>query len=416
MKEKTAINPPCRRQNYIIFTIAVFAAYAFFGFSENAKGPAIPRIQADFNITELQLGLLFAANAAGYLIACMYTAALAKKIGIKTCMLIALCVIAVSGIFICFSGGYLTLLAAFFVLNLGNGMLEISLSVIAAATFTKNTGAMMNLAHFFYGAGAVFSPVVSAGLMAASFGSNVFGWRYMYLAVLGMALIPAVIALIGRLEKKDYNKKKTGYAVILRNPTLWLTVMIFTPGAICEMGVGAWLVNYLEKACGYSAESAALSLTLFFVCFTLTRLIIGPVIDKVGFINSLAVLTAFAGIMIVIGVLRGEAGVTLLIIAGIGIAPVFPTVMAVVSKLFSEELDVAVTSITTVTGILTIPANLLLGGIIQLARTAFASTAADAGVGAAYSAGYLFLGLCCFVSAAAATVLRSRQKKIGRLV
>jgi hypothetical protein len=32
---------------------------------------------------------------------------------------------------------------------LGNGMIEITLGVMAAVMFTKNTGTMLNLAHFF---------------------------------------------------------------------------------------------------------------------------------------------------------------------------------------------------------------------------------------------------------------------------
>jgi fucose permease len=322
----------------------------------------------------------------------------------------------VSGLLICFAPSFAMLIAAFFTLNLGFGMLEIAAGVIAATTFTKNTGTMLNIAHFFYGIGASVSPIFSAGLMLARFGERILGWRYMYLIVLSIALIPAMLALIGRIKKQDYNKKKTGYAAILRKPTLWLTVMILALGAVSEMGIGAWLVNYLEKAYSYSSEQAALQLTLFFVCFTLTRLLIGPVIDRIGFINSLIIVTAFAGVMIITGVLIGENGVVLLVLAGIGIAPVFPTVMAVLAKLFADEIDLAMTTAMTIMGITVTPANLLLGGIINRARLMFTDTYGEAGVGRAYAAGYMFLGICCIGAFIFALLLRSRQKKLGQLV
>ena len=328
----------------------------------------------------------------------------------------ALSVMAVSGIFICVSRGFISLLISYFILYLGNGMLEISLNIIAATLFTKKLGTMMNLAHFFYGAGSVFSPVISARLMAARFGEGVLSWRYMYLIVMSCALIPVIPALVGRLEKREYNKKKTGYRVLLKNPTFWLTVSVLTLGSICEMGVGAWLVNYLEKSLLLTGENAAFLLTVFFVCFTLSRLFAGPVTDKFGFINSLAFSTGFAGVMITAGVLCGKPGVALLIIAGIGVAPVYPTVMAVISKLFSDEIDLAMTAVTTVMGILMVPANLLPGLIVYFARFVFTNIYGEAGVGMAYSAGYLFLGLCCMGSAACAVVLRNRQKNAGRLV
>lgn len=414
--KENAIKTDTQRRNYIFITISVFAAFIVYGFAETVKGTALPRIQADFDITELQLGLLLAVNSIGYLIACSFTAVLAKKIGIRTCMIAALCIIAVSGVCICFSPSYAVLMLAFFVLYLGNGMLEVSSNIIAATIFTKNTGAMMNLAHFFYGLGAIFSPVMSAGLMAARLGDRVLGWRYMYLIVLGCALIPAIPALIGRMKKQNQNVKKTGFRTILKNPTLWLTVLILALGSISELGVSAWLVNFLEKAYSFSGEKAALQLTLFFICFTLSRLVFGPIIDRIGFINTLMVFMAFAGIMITLGVLCGEKATPLLIIAGIGVAPLYPTVMAVISKLFAEVIDLAMTAVTTIMGVFMIFVNFLLGGIVFLSRLIFTKIYGDAGVGMAYAAGCFFLGLCCFGAAAFAVILRKRQKKAGQLV
>jgi len=416
MGKENPTNRPDQRRNYIILTVAIFVGFLFFGFTDNARGPAIPRIQADFDITELQVGILLALNSIGYLIGCSYTTALAKKIGIKTCLIVALAMMPVSGVLICTVPNYTALLLAFFILNLGFGMIEISQGVIAATTFTKRTGTMMSLAHFFYGAGAAFSPVISTGLMVARFGGQLLGWRYMYLIILSCAIIPAIPLLIGKLKKQDYNKKKTGYAVILKKPSLWLTIMILALAAITEMGSAAWLVNFLEKAYSYQTDQAALRLTLFFVCFTLTRLCVGPLIDKIGFINSLAISTAFAGAMIVAGVLIGEAGTPLLVIAGIGIAPIFPTVMATIAKLFSDEIDLAMTAIMTAMGIILVPANLLIGGIVNQARVIFTSSHGEAGVGMAYGAGYIFLGLCCFGSCVFALILKRRQKKTGFLV
>ena len=416
MESDNLTKPYGRGRSYIIIAITIYAAYAVFGFSDSARGPAIPRIQEEFGLTELQLGILMTVNAIGYLIACSYTAVLAKKIGMKTCLIIALAVAAASGALICFSPSFMMLVLAFFVLNLGFGMMEISLGVIAATTFTKNTGTMLNLAHFFYGAGAVFSPVVSTSLMAVRFGGRILGWRYMYLIVLSFALIPVIPAMIGRLKKQDYDKKKTGYPALLKKTALWLTIMIFALSVTCEVGIVAWLVNFLEKAYSYTNERAALYLTLFFICFTLARLVIGPITDKIGFINSLTIMSAFAGIMITAGVLGGEAWAPLLFIAGIGIAPIFPTMMAVTAKLFSDEIDLAMTAITTIMGIIMVPANLLVGSIIHQTRPVLTSIYGEDGVRLAYSAGYLFLGLCCFGAFVFIMLLRRKQKKAGQLV
>jgi hypothetical protein len=49
-------NSSSSRRNYILQLLTVFAGYLIFGFSDNIKGPAIPRIQSDLRLDEMQLG------------------------------------------------------------------------------------------------------------------------------------------------------------------------------------------------------------------------------------------------------------------------------------------------------------------------------------------------------------------------
>lgn len=85
---------------YAMQLATIFIGFIIFGFSENIKGPAIPRIQLDFMLNEAQLGTLLSLNALGYLIACSFTAYLTKIWGIKRVTIIAFAAMAVSGIFI----------------------------------------------------------------------------------------------------------------------------------------------------------------------------------------------------------------------------------------------------------------------------------------------------------------------------
>ena len=47
------------RRNHKLLVLVVFAGFLVFGFMENIKGPALPRMQSDFNLNEMQLGLPF---------------------------------------------------------------------------------------------------------------------------------------------------------------------------------------------------------------------------------------------------------------------------------------------------------------------------------------------------------------------
>lgn len=96
----------------------------------------------------MQIGTLLSLNALGYLIACSFTAILTRKIGIKWVSMLAFGSMAVSGIFIFLSHSYPMFTASYFLMYIGNGMLEIGLAILAARIFVRNTGTMMNLSHF----------------------------------------------------------------------------------------------------------------------------------------------------------------------------------------------------------------------------------------------------------------------------
>ena len=416
MDNVTAHGMPAQKRNGMILLVTIFTTYLFYGFLGGIRGPALPRIQEDFGLTEFQLGLMLAANSLGYLISCSNTATLAKKIGIKTCLIISLVIFIISGFCICFSPSYITLVLSFFILNLGNGIMEVSQGVIAATIFTKNTGTMMSLSHFFYGAGSTISPIISTSIMVARFGETILSWRYLYLIVLSWSLIPIILALFGRFEIQNRENRKSSWTSLLKKPTFLLVVLVLALASVCEIGIGSWLVNFLEKAYSYTSEQAALQLTLFFVCMTLPRLIIGPIIDRIGLINSISIVTALTGIVIVTGVLWGESGTILFVLAGVCMSPFYPTMMAVVAKLFPDDISDAMTVLMTVTGMFIVIANLTLGGIIQLTRAIFTNIYGEAGVGKAFASGFLFLSLCCFGAFLLALILRSKQKKAGNLV
>ena len=404
------------KRNFIIVTIMVFAAFTFFGFSENIRGPTLPRIQADFTLSEFQLGLLLATNSLGYLLGCSYTAALGKKIGIKNCLIAALLGIALCGVLVFFVPNYMVLLFAFFCISLGYGMIEISLGVIAATVFKKKLGTMLNLSHFFYGVGAIFAPLAAVGVMSMRFGGQVLSWRYAYIIILSCAFVPLIPALIGRFSHKATDRKKSGYSHIMKRPVLWLIIAMLSLGALCELGTAAWLVIYLERAQDLSRENAALGLTLFFVGFTITRLLIGPLSDKIGFVNTIVIMTAFTGCMLVLGVLLGRAGIPFVVATGIGVAPIYPTVMALIAKIFPDEIDTVLTAVVTSMGIFIVAANLLLGGLINQARVVLVGIYGDSGVAMAYSAGILFIGLCGFGAFIVAAILRQKLIKSKQLV
>ena len=396
------------RYNYIVLLIVVFGGFLIFGFSENIKGPAIPRMQTDFGLGESRLGMLLALNSLGYLVACTFTSVLARRIGIKLTGILALVSMAISGVLIYLSVTYPMLTASYFLLYIGNGMLEIGLAIMAARIFTKNTGTMMNLAHFFYGLSSIAAPVLAASMMGWSFGGGgELDWRGMYLIMLALSLLPVLPALIGRFpgERQQEAGAHSPLRGVMRDPVSWLIVAILSFGVVSELAVGSWLVYYLEKAYAWTSGDASRMLSLFFVCFTLSRLVLGPITDRIGYTMSILIFSAFSGLCNLAAIAIGEPGAFLFALSGAGIAPIYPTVMAMLSKRYPHQVDIAITFTVTLMGVACVIGNYLIGGIIEWVRVLFGGRGAEGSGLLGLQAGYGFIAVLALLCSATCIVL-----------
>lgn len=392
-----------RNLNGIILIITVFIGFLVFGLSENIKGPAIPRIQDNFILNEAQIGMLLALNSIGYLIACTYTPFLSKRIGLKNTTILCFLIMAFAGILISISPNYIIFSGSYFIMYLGNGMLEIALGVIAAIAFTKNTGTMMNLAHFFYGLSSMVAPLIATTLMSIEIEGETLGWRGMYLIVLLLCLIPIIPTLMSKFPKSK-DKEVVGiretFKEMIKDKKSLLITFVLSFGVTCEMTIGGWLVNYLERSQGFSAEEASKILIGFFFLFMIARLVLGPIIDKVGFEKSLLIISTFAGSMIIVGVVLGEIGSLFLMLSGVGVSPIYPTVMAIIAKEFKENIESAMSFILTFMGVAIVIGNLLVGIVVDVCKLLFSNIyGAEVGSKLGYSAGFLFIGICSLVCA-----------------
>ncbi|WP_274651145.1 MFS transporter [Paenibacillus humicola] len=402
--------------NYLLLLSVVFGGFLIFGFSENIKGPAIPLMQADFSLNEKQLGLLLALNSLGYLVACTFTSALAGRIGIKWTGITAFGSMAVSGVLIYLSVNYALLSASYFLMYIGNGMLEIGLAIMAARIFTKNTGTMMNLSHFFYGLSSTVAPVIAAAMMGWKLFGSELGWRGMYLLTLSLSVLPVIPSLFGKFPVQEHSREdRISLRILVRDPIAWMIVAILSFGVVSEMAVGSWLVNFLEKAYDWTIPKASGMLSLFFLFFTLARLLLGPVTDKIGYTVSVMLFAAFSGACSLTAILIGEPGAVLFAVAGAGIAPIYPTVMAMIAKRYPKGTETAITFTVTLMGIATVLGNLGNGYLIDFVRRLFERLGpADSRI-VGLQAGYVFIAamaLLCSVCCLCLYVMLRRRDEV----
>lgn len=401
---------------YAMQLVTIFLGFIVFGFSENIKGPAIPRIQFDFSLNEAQVGTLLSLNALGYLLACSFTAFLTRIWGVKFVSIAAFGSMIISGIFIYFSQNYPFFASSYFLMYIGNGMLEIALAILGARIFVRNTGAMMNLAHGFYGLSSTVAPLIATGLMSVTVFGYTLDWRGMYLVMLSLSILPILSALGSsfpgdQLAQEDRIPLKK----LMQDPALWFMVLILTFGVVSELAVGGWLVNFLEKAYSWDTVTASGMLSAFFLCFALARLCLGLLTDKIGFNLSLIIFSGFSAICTFAAIVGGEAYAILFALAGIGIAMIYPTVMAFIAKRYPNGSDTAITFTVTLMGIGSVIGNYLIGGIIEMVKNLYGSDT-QIGLLRGLQAGYGFIGLCAAICSLCGIILYVYLKKRKELI
>ncbi|TCM96357.1 fucose permease [Paenibacillus sp. BK033] len=390
---------------YAMQLATIFIGFIIFGFSENIKGPAIPRIQFDFMLNESQLGTLLSLNALGYLIACSFTAYLTKIWGIKWVTAAAFASMALSGILIFFSHHYSLFSASYFLMYIGNGMLEIGLAILSARIFVKNTGTMMNMTHGFYGLSSTVAPLIATGLMKVTIAGHTLDWRGMYLLMLLLSVIPIVIALFSTFPGDGISHEdRVPLKTLLKDRVLWLMVLVLTFGVVSELAVGGWLVNFLEKAYNWDTVNASGMLSIFFLCFALARLLLGPLTDRIGFVLSLIIFSGFSALCTFAAIAGGESVAFLFAASGVGIAMIYPTVMAFIAKRYPKGSDTAITFTVTMMGLGSVIGNYLIGGVTELVKHLVGENSPTSLL-RGLQAGYGFIGLCAALCAITGIIL-----------
>ncbi|PWU69069.1 MFS transporter [Gracilibacillus dipsosauri] len=406
------------KTNYVLLLIVIFGGFLIFGVSENIKGPALPDMQVELSLSDGKLGLLLAINSFSFLLACTFTSWLINKIGVKATSILTFVIMAGSGVLIYFSTNFPSLVGAYFILYLGNGMLEIGLAIIAARLFTKNTGTMLNLSHFFYGLGSTVAPIVAAQIMGWEISATVLGWREMYMIMLAISLLPIIPIVLSRFPKEDgtESEDRTSFKKLAKDPIAWLIVFALTMGVTTELGMAAWLVNYLVRVSAWTLDDASVMLSIFFFSFMLARLLLGPVTDRLGYTFSIIIFSAFAGITSMLPIFLGDSFAILFAIAGFGIGPIYPTMMALLAKKYTKGTDTAITFTVTLIGIGTVITNLLVGYIIELVTNLSLRSTYEASNQLGMQAGYFFLATTAFLCMLTCMEIYRRLKKEKNLL
>lgn len=348
-----------------------FAAFVVLmvglGSSDSLRGIFSTIFQQHFALSTTQLGLIVTVSYIGNLVFLLVggnlSARFAKKRVLQVLMLIWMAALALFAL----TDSYPVLLVAMALVMGASTLLNTTMNLITPLLFTAAPGFFVNFLFFTQGIGTSGSQFF-LGSMADGFPF----WQYTNLGLLvlgaaafGMLLFcqvpeePAVAP--GALPQAEGRlTDRLGLVVPF--------VLVFGFYFITEHGVMNWLVAYGTTGLEMTQAAASRYLSVFYGGVMLGRLVLSPLVDKLGVIRSMQLFGVISGVLYVAGSLGGATLMPLWAASGFFLSILYPTLVMSIRLYFpAQQVSGAAGTIISIASLADILFNVGFGRLVDLA-------------------------------------------------
>src|SRR5580704_158620 len=311
--------------------LAAILAIFVYGMIAAMLGTILPDLSGRFKLTPKQNGTIAFCQALGLIIASVSVGPLIDYEGKKVGMVLGLALITIALALLPRASGFGTTAAYLFLLGIGGGIIVTAANALASDVNAEHRGTTLNLLNLFFGLGGLATPFISANLLSRN------SMRLLYL-VAGLTGVTLVINIITPMPPPSGAKSFVLSQVgdVVGRPQLWLLALFLFLYVASEVGVWNWLVQHLI-AQGIPESRALNVLSLGFA--------LGLLIGRVGVsrvlisVPALTVTLAASVLMLITTYLMlqtkdPKVAWILVFLAGVAMAPVFPTTLAIVGDRF----------------------------------------------------------------------------------
>jgi MFS transporter, FHS family, glucose/mannose:H+ symporter len=331
-----------------LITAGCFLSFFVFGFTDNLKGPTLPAMLAELHISYGTGGNIFFAEYVGFLIATLITGILADRFGLKSVVLLAGVFLAIGVSGYSFFSSALLLAGSLFVIGLGLGAIELGPNAIIVSVYHERKGLYLNLMAVLHGLGALVAPLFAGWLLSLS-----VSWRVIYRWELPLIALFVLIFIFLRFpkaaEKTQLDFRQIPQIAFKGDLPWFYAGIAFYVAA--EIGMGSWLVTFLQDVRHFSVTGSTQALSLFFAMVMIGRLIGGFFVHKIGYVRSIFIMS-IGGLLCIVAGLFGPKEISFLLpVTGLFLSVIFPTFTAAVSDTHTENTNTILGVLFTFAGV-----------------------------------------------------------------
>jgi fucose permease len=262
--------------------LIAYFAFITIGIPDGALNITWTYMQPTFNVELGALGVLLGAAMGGRLVASFAAGRLIARIGVQRLLILGAGLLTLGGLGFVIAPTWETLLLAALVLWLGSGSLDAGLNTFVSANYSIGR---LNWLHAAFGIGATAGPALATVIITQLNAE----WRWVYvvllipgaLAVLLFAFTRGGWAMPNQETIATEHQTSAGIAETLRSPMVWLSLGLFFAYGGAELGTGQLANTLFVDGRQIDQETAGFWISLYWALFTVGRLIMGVIADKV---------------------------------------------------------------------------------------------------------------------------------------
>ena len=323
---------------------AAILAIFVYGMIAAMLGTILPDLSDRFHLTPTQNGTIAFAQALGLMIASLGVGPLLDTEGDKVGLILGLALIAIALFWLPRSKGYLNIVFLLFLLGLGGGIVVTGANALVSGVSEAHRATALNLVNLFFGLGGLMTPFISANLFKRN-------WVRLCYTVASLTVVALAIQAVAKMPAPS---GAAGFVLadagpILGRPLLFMLGFFLFLYVSCEVGVWNWLPRHLI-AQGIPESRALNILSLGFALGLLVgRVGVSPILIHVPAVKvTLAASIAMAvTTFLMLRTSKPALAAVLVFIAGLSMAPVFPTTLAMVGNAFPRMSGTAIGFVIT---------------------------------------------------------------------
>jgi fucose permease len=307
-------------------------------------GTILPDLSDRFHLSPSQNGTIAFAQALGLILASLAVGPLLDNEGKKIGLILGLSLISIALFALPKSPGYRSILLLMFLLGVGGGILVTGANSLVSDVSESHRATALNLVNLFFGLGALATPFIAA---------NVFGrnWVRLCYVIASLTVVTLGIQAITKMPGPTGAGRfvLADAAPVLGRPLLFVIGLFLFLYISCEVGIWNWLPRHLI-AQGIPESRALNILSLGFALGLLIgRAGVLPVLGRVSAVSVTLVGSIAMAVttFLMLRTRKPAVALVLVFLAGIAMAPVFPTTLAIVGDAFPRMTGTAIGFVIT---------------------------------------------------------------------